>query len=156
MQRLQQLFLPFVFFAALLMTGLTVAGTDNDNLLMVRTERPFEIAMEKIQGLISEYGYTVAHTQRCDGGLNDFGYDTDFYRVIFFGKYEEVNKLSELHPEMIPFLPLKFLVFAENDETVIVSLNPDTLAGYFESPDLKNQLQRWHNDIREMFSEMHN
>jgi uncharacterized protein (DUF302 family) len=127
-----------------------------DNLLMVRTERPFEVAMEKIKGLIEEYGYTVAHTQRCDGGLNDFGYETDYYRVIFFGKYEEVHALGGQYPEIIPFLPLKFLVFAENDETVIVSLNPHILADYFENSDLKNQLKRWRNDINEMFSEMHN
>ncbi|NNJ90556.1 MAG: DUF302 domain-containing protein [Gammaproteobacteria bacterium] len=121
---------------------------------MIRTEQPFEIAMEKIQGLIEEYGYSIAHTQRCDGGLNDFDYETDYYRVIFFGKYEEVKALSNDHPEIIPFLPLKFLVFAENDETVIVSLNPDVLADYFDNTDIKNQLQRWQNDINEMFSEM--
>lgn len=142
-------------FIVIFLSGcLTVANAREDNFFMVRTEKPFEIAMEKIQGLIEDYGYSVAHTQRCDGGLNDFGYETDYYRVIFFGKYEEVKALSNDYPEIIPFLPLKFLVFAENDETVIVSLNPDTLADYFDSMDIKNQLQRWHNDINEMFSEI--
>ena len=134
--------------------SLTVVSAREDNLLMVRTEQPFDIAMEKIQGLIEEYGYSIAHIQRCDGGLNDFDYETDYYRVIFFGKYEEVKALSVGYPELIPFLPLKYLVFAENDETVIVSLNPDTLADYFDNPEIKHQLQRWNNDINEMFSEM--
>jgi len=134
--------------------SLTVVSAREDNLLMVRTEQPFDIAMEKIQGLIEEYGYSIAHIQRCDGGLNDFDYETDYYRVIFFGKYEEVKALSVDYPELIPFLPLKYLVFAENDETVIVSLNPDTLADYFDNPEIKHQLQRWNNDINEMFSEM--
>ena len=143
-----------LFFVVLLIGSSTQSHANEDNLLMIRTVEPFEIAMEKIQRLLEEYGYSVAHVQRCDGGLNDFDYETDYYRVIFFGKYEEVKALSHDYPELIPFLPLKFLVFAENDETVIVSLDPQTLANYFDNPELKNQLKRWHNDINEMFSEM--
>ena len=143
-----------LFLVVFLLGCLTVANAGENKLLMLRTEQPFEIAMEKIQGLIEAYGYRVAHTQRCDGGLNDFDYETDYYRVIFFGKYEEVKALSHDYPEIIPFLPLKLLVFAENDETVIVSLNPDTLADYFDNPEIKHQLERWHNDINEMFSKM--
>jgi len=143
-----------LFFVVLLIGSSTVSHASEDHLLMVRTQQTFEIAMEKIQRLIEEYGYSVAHIQRCDGGLNDFDYETDYYRVIFFGKYKEVKALSNDYPELIPFLPLKFLVFAENDETVIVSLDPDTLADYFDNPDIKHQLRRWHNDIDEMFSEM--
>lgn len=131
-----------------------IGDANEDNLLMVRTEQAFDIAMEKIQRLIKEYGYKVAHTQRCDGGLHDFGYETDYYRVIFFGKHEEVRQLSNNHPELVPFLPLKLLLFAENDETVIVSLNPDTLAHYFDNPEIKQQLKRWYNDISGIFSEM--
>lgn len=141
-------------FVVLLLGSSVISHASEDNLLMIRTLEPFEITMEKIQRLIEEYGYSVAHIQRCDGGLNDFDYETDYYRVIFFGKYEEVKALSNDYPELIPFLPLKFLVFAENDETVIVSLDPGTLADYFENPEIKHQLQRWHNDIDEMFSEM--
>ncbi len=149
MNTLLKLLLVVFLFAAT-----TLVQANQDHLLMIRTAEPFEIAMEKIQRLIEEYGYSVAHIQRCDGGLNDFDYETDYYRVIFFGKYQEVKVLSSDYPEIIPFLPLKFLVFAENDESIIVSLNPETLAGYFDSPEIKNQLKRWHNDINEMFSEM--
>ncbi len=149
MKTLLKLLLVVFLFAAT-----TLVQANQDHLLMIRTAEPFEIAMEKIQRLIEEYGYSVAHIQRCDGGLNDFDYETDYYRVIFFGKYQEVKVLSSDYPEIIPFLPLKFLVFAENDESVIVSLDPETLADYFDSPEIKNQLKRWHNDINEMFSEM--
>jgi len=141
-------------FVVFLLGSSTISHASEDNLLMIRTVESFEITMEKIQRLIEEYGYSVAHVQRCDGGLNDFDYETDYYRVVFFGKYEEVKALSNDYPELIPFLPLKFLVFAENDETVIVSLDPETLADYFDNPEIKHQLQRWHNDIDEMFSEM--
>ena len=127
-----------------------------ENLLMVRVQMPFEYAMDEVQTLLQEYEYTVAHTQRCDGGLTDFGYKTDYYRVVFFGKIHEVRELSEQYPEIVPFLPLKLLLFAENKETILVALNPDTLSGYFHDPDLKIQLQRWRNDIVSIFNEMRN
>jgi len=110
--------------------------------------------MEEVQSLLQEYGYAVAHTQRCDGGLTDFGYKTDFYRVIFFGKIDEVRAISEKQPELVPFVPLKILVFAESGETVIVSLDPHTLSRHFENPELQTQLSRWRSDIISILDEL--
>ena len=70
------------------------------------------------------------------------------------GKYQEVHELSEKFPEIVPFLPLKFLVFAENDETVFIALNPAMLAEYYSSPELKLQLMRWKNDIESVMNEL--
>lgn len=130
------------------------ANAAAETLMMVRTQMPFEYAMEEVQTLLEEYEYAVAHTQRCDGGLTDFGYKTDLYRVVFFGKIDEVRELSDKHPEIVPFLPLKLLVFAEKDETVLVAFNPETLSSYFNDPALKIQLKRWRNDIHSIFNEM--
>ncbi len=130
------------------------ANAAAETLMMVRAQMPFEYAMEELQTLLEEYEYAVAHTQRCDGGLTDFGYKTDFYRVVFFGKIDEVRTLSEKYPEIVPFLPLKLLIFAEKDETVLVAFNPETLSGYFNDPALKIQLKRWRNDIHSIFNEM--
>jgi uncharacterized protein (DUF302 family) len=128
--------------------------TQAENTLMVRTGLTFDFAMDALQTLLQEYGYKVAHVQRCDGGLSDFGYKTDFYRVVFFGKIEEVRKLSAEYPEIVPYLPLKILLFAEDKETVLVALDPDALARYFQKNHLQVQLRRWHNDINSIFTEM--
>ena len=130
------------------------ANATADTLMMVRSQMPFEYAMDEVQKLLEEYEYAVAHTQRCDGGLTDFGYKTDYYRVIFFGKIEEIRALSDQYPEIVPFLPLKLLVFAEKDETVVVAFNPDTLSSYFDDPSLKIQFKRWQNDIDAIFNEL--
>ena len=122
--------------------------------LMARTGMKFEDAMDVLTQTLGEYGYTVAHVQRCDGGMADFGYKSDFYRVVFFGKIDEVRRLSQEHPELVPFLPLKMLLFAEKDETVFVILNPLDLARHFESEELQVQFQRWHSDIRSILGEM--
>ena len=125
-----------------------------DNVLMVRIHMPFEYAMDEVQTLLQDYDYAVAHTQRCDGGLTDFGYKSDFYRIIFFGKIDEVRKLSEKYPEIVPFLPLKLLLFAEKDETLLVAFNPETLINYFDDAELQIQLKRWRNDLVSLFNEM--
>ena len=125
-----------------------------DNVLMARIHMPFEYAMDEVQTLLQEYEYSVAHTQRCDGGLTDFGYKSDYYRVIFFGKIDEVRQLSEKYPEIVPFLPQKLLLFAEKDETLLVAFNPETLINYFDDEALQIQLKRWRNDLVSLFDEM--
>ena len=132
---------------AILFCMSTLSQANEQNLYMVRSNIPYDIAMERVKTMLNSYGYQVAHTQRCDGGLADFGYTTDFYRVLFWGKYAEVHDLSAKFPEIVPFLPLKFLVFAENNETVFVALNPAMLASYYDEPELEIQLMRWKNDI---------
>ncbi len=122
--------------------------------LTARTALKFEQAMGALTQTLGEYGYAVAHVQRCDGGMSDFGYKSDFYRVVFFGKIDEVRSLSKKHPELVPYLPLKMLLFAEKDETVLVVLNPLDLVRHFESDELRVQFQRWHSDIRAILNEM--
>jgi uncharacterized protein (DUF302 family) len=140
----------------LLAAGLLLLGgaVTAQSTLMARTDMKFERAIGVLQQTLEEYGYKVAHVQRCDGGMADFGYKSDFYRVVFFGKVEEVRRLSRKHPELVPYLPLKILLFAEKDETVLVVLNPLDLARRFEAEELKVQFQRWHSDIRAILDEV--
>ena len=123
-------------------------------MLMARSTLDAEVTMESLQQALEAYGYTIAHIQRCDGGLADFDYQTDYYRVVFFGKIEEVRNLSSKYPELIPYLPLKIAVFAEGAETILSSFNPVDLAEYFDDPALKFQLVRWYNDINAIFNDL--
>lgn len=122
--------------------------------LMARTGMPFDQALTAVQELLGEYGYTVAHIQKCDGGMAKFGYHSDKYQLVFFGKLEEVRRVSHAHPELIPFLPLKLAVFAEGKETVVVALDPLELGRYLPDPHLQIQLARWHSDLTSMLAEI--
>lgn len=134
---------------------LWLAGSASaQNLLMVRTPQPFEATMNVLQQTLAEYGYAVGHVQRCDGGMADFGYKSDLYRVVFFGKLAEVRELSAKYPELIPYLPLKILLFAERDQTVLVALNPLELARRYEARQLQVQFLRWHSDLRAILQEV--
>ena len=129
--------------AALLLTS--AAGADN--ILMGRIPMRAEIVIEYVKTSVEEHGYTVAHIQLCDGGMKDFGYESDFYRVVFFGKIDEVRKAAERYPELVSYLPLKLAVIAEEDETLLAVLNPEALAPFFADEAVQIQLGRWHSDL---------
>jgi uncharacterized protein (DUF302 family) len=118
-----------------------------DNMIMARIPMHAEIVLEYVKSSVEEHGYTVAHLQLCDGGMKDFGYESDFYRVVFFGKIGEVRMISAKYPELVSYLPLKIAVVAEKDETLLTVLNPEALAPFFAEEELIIQLARWHNDL---------
>ncbi len=101
-----------------------------EDLLMVRSKQAFPEAMLSLQQSLNEHGYTLARVQRVDIGLQAMGYKTDKYRVVFFGKAEEIRHLSDKHPELIPYLPPKISIFAENKQT--------------QSPSRKHLLRQTH------------
>ena len=79
--------------------------------------------------------------------MADFGYESDVYRVVFFGKVDEVRAISARHPELVSYLPLKIAVIAEKDETLLTVLNPEALAPYFTAEEIQIQLARWSSDL---------
>jgi len=130
------------------------AGTGT--LLMARSAEQAEVSMAVLQDALKSYGYTVAHVQKCDGGMEEFDYKTDYYRVVFFGKIGEVRPIIDKHPEMAAYLPLKITVFAENKESVLVALDPLQLSAFFNDAELSIQFARWHNDLRAILAEVRN
>ncbi len=113
-----------------------------------------EVVFEYLTTSIEEHGYSIAHIQLCDGGMTDFGYKSDLYRVVFFGKVDEVRMISERYPELVSYLPLKIAVIAEQDETLLAVLNPEALAPYFSQEELQVQLGRWENDLASIFDDV--
>ena len=124
-------------------------GKDRD-LVLPNPEIVFAYAKSSIE----EHGYSVAHIQLCDGGMTDFGYKTDFYRVLFFGKLAEVRRISEKYPELVSYVPLKLAVIAEKDDTLLTVLNPEVLAPYFADAEVQIQLSRWHSDLESILDDV--
>lgn len=132
-----------LFAATLLFAG----GSGAENMIMGRVPMRAETVIEYVKSSIEEHGYTVAHIQLCDGGMTDFGYKSDLYRVVFFGKIGEVRMISERYPELVSYLPLKIAVIAEKDETLLAVLNPEALAPFFPDEELQIQFGRWNSDL---------
>ena len=138
----------------LLLLLVVAAPARAENMIMLRVGLGFDDAMIMMKEKLEEYGYKVAHIQKCDGGLGDAGYKTGLYKSIFFGKFDEMRYLTNKYPQIIPYVPLKIAVMEELDTLVLVAMNPSTLRDFFEEPELQTLFGRWESDIRAIFDEI--
>lgn len=136
-----------------LLLGLSSAAVA-DELLMVRVTRSFPEAMNSLQDTIRAKGYVVSRVQRVDVGLTASGFPTAEYRIVFFGKQAEIRELSAAYPELIPYLPLTIVVFAEGDDTLVLTTDPLKLGEFFNKPELLKRFTVWEQDVRAIFDEV--
>jgi len=120
-------------------------------LLMARSRLPFAESMLVLQDAIREQGYVLSRVQRVDIGLTTFGFKTDKYRVVFFGRADQVRHLSQHHPELVPYLPLKIAIFAEAGETILVATSPERYTDMFPDPELAPVFGEWSRDLHAIF-----
>lgn len=138
-----------VFALLLLLCVNQVAAAEE--LLMARIDRPFPEAMNSLQESIRAQGYVVSRVQRVDVGLAASGFKTAEYRIVFFGKKTEIQELSANYPDLIPYLPLTIVVFAEGDDTVVLTTDPLKLGEFFNKPELLKRFEIWEKDVRAIF-----
>jgi len=125
-----------------------------EELLMARSPRAFPEAMLTLQESIGDHGYTLSRVQRVDIGLTSSGFETDKYRVVFFGKPGEIRRLTGDYPQLIPYLPMKMTLFAEGDETVVVAADPTVFEALVPGRSLRYLFQRWKSDIASMMDDL--
>ena len=118
-----------------------------DDLIMRRIAMRFPEAMNALQASIAEEGFKVSRVQRVDIGLTSSGYNTAEYRIVFFMREDEVNHIVEQHHELIAFLPLKITIFAEGNETILVTLNPMKLNEFFPELKMEKDFSRWNGEV---------
>jgi uncharacterized protein (DUF302 family) len=122
-----------------------------EEMIMIRSVLPFPEAMLALQESIAAHGYTVSRVQRIDVGLTGMGYKTDKYRIVFAGKIDEIRQLTARSPELTPYLPPKVSIFAEGEQTILVTINPRIyaeIAGDAIDPVI---FDRWESDLRSIF-----
>ncbi|MHB1144596.1 MAG: DUF302 domain-containing protein [Thiobacillus sp.] len=125
----------------------TAAPAAAEELLMARLDKLFPEAMAQLQSAISSRGYTVTRLQEVNENLERRDFKSDMYRVVYFGKYEEVKRATASHPALIPFLPLNITIFAEGDQTILVASHPQALRRFFPDASLKPLFDRWEKDV---------
>ena len=125
-----------------------------DELLMARVERSFPEAMNALQQSIQDHGYKVTRVQRVDIGLTSSGFKTAEYRVVFFGKPDELLSLPDKHPELLAYLPLKFTIFSEGEHTLVVTNNPAVFSVFFKEARLTRTFQHWEKDVRSILDQL--
>ena len=146
--------LSIVLYAASMPAMATpVAFTLASDLIMARSHETFPEAMLTLQTSIKEHGYKVARVQRIDIGLTGMGYKTDKYRVVFVGKLDEIQYLTKKYPHLTAYLPPKVSIFAEESDTVLVTVNPSVYKEMIDDDEDKLIFDRWENDIYSVFDD---
>jgi uncharacterized protein (DUF302 family) len=125
-----------------------------DELIMARLTQSFPEAMNSLQQTIRDHGYVVSRVQRVDVGLTASGYPTAEYRLVFFGKPDEIGTLAARHPELIPYLPLEIVIFAEGEDSIVLAASPAKLAEFYPDPELARQFGIWDRDLRAIFDRL--
>lgn len=141
----------YVITITMLCISVPVLASD---LLMVRTQQGFPEAMLALQTSVKEHGYQVTRVQRIDIGLTGMGYKTDKYRIVFVGKPEEIQYLINKYPVLAAYMPPKVSIFAEHDETVLVTANPKIYADMIDDEKDKILFKRWESDIYSVFDDI--
>lgn len=125
-----------------------------EEIIMARVARPFPEAISMLQDSIRARGYSVSRIQRVDVGLTSSGFQTAEYRLVFFGKEQEIRSLPDRAPGLIPFLPLNIVIYAEGDDTLMLTTNPAKLTELSGHPELKDLFRRWEQDVRAIFKDL--
>jgi uncharacterized protein (DUF302 family) len=142
------------YLSALLVMMFCSGSVLAEHLLMVRAATGFPETMLNLQNSIKEHGYTVSRVQRVDIGLTASGYQTDKYRIVFFGKPQEIRRLTAKYPQLIPYLPLKLTIFAERDETIVVTEDMTLLQALAPDNEVGILFVRWKNDLLSIMQEL--
>lgn len=132
---------------------LITASSYAEELLMVRTTQNFPEAMLKLQDTIRNYNYNVSRVQRIDIGLTKSGYETDKYRIVFFADKKEISVITDNYPHLISHIPWKIAIFAEQQDTLLVSADPMQFSDK-KYPGADKYLLKWKEDIRKIFNEL--
>lgn len=120
-----------------------------EGLMMVRTKQSFPEAMLKLQETISQFNYKISRVQRIDIGLTASGYATDKYRIVFYANEQEVAEISNKYPHLIPYIPWKIAIFAEQQETLLVSTDPMEFSSD-KYPMADYYLSKWKKDTQKI------
>jgi len=131
----------------------TQSTVDEEPLIMVRSAKPFSATLEQLTTAINFNEYKISRVQRVDVGLTKSGYKTKQYRVVFYGKPSEINQLADKYPDLIPFLPLKIVIFAEGENTIMLALNPHELRKLVPQKELFPYYKEWESDVRSILAE---
>ncbi len=138
----------------LLLAPLQAVHASEQDVIMVRAKLPFPDAMTNLQNAIIEHKYVLSRVQRVDIGLEKAGFKTDRYRIVFFGKHDELKQITDEHPEVAAYLPLKMVIFAEGDETMLLTLNPLHFSKVLGSTEYNTLFKRWSNDLKSIMEDV--
>lgn len=142
-----------VFFVCLFILIGKIPFAAEDNFLASNCASSFPEAMLRLQDIIKNKGYMISRVQHVDKGLRSRGYETEIFRVVFFGKTKEIQLIRKRYPALIPYIPLNITIFEEATQTGISTIDPVFLLKLYKSDEIKQLIETWHKDMVDIFDE---
>jgi uncharacterized protein (DUF302 family) len=137
---------------AILLSGSIFAV--HDKLLIERVDANFADTWAALSETVAAYHYQEAYLQRCDFALKERHYKSDKYRILFFGQYDEIKKMSKKYPKITPFLPLKVTVMEEGGHTLMIATPPITLSSLVKTHDDRMIIFRWQEEMKSILKQV--
>jgi uncharacterized protein (DUF302 family) len=143
-------------YLMLLVFSLLNATSDatESKFMTIQCKSNFTDTMVHLQEVLLERGYNSLRVQKIDVGLQNHGYESDKYRIIFYSKTGEIETLKNNYPVLIPFLPHKITIYSDKNQTVVNALRPKALGELFYAPEILEILSRWDDEMRIIMNEI--
>ena len=110
------------------------------------TQGGYPETMLALQNHIRAHGYTVLRVQRVDVGMKRAGYEIEEYRVVFFAKPDEVNRVLKAYPELVPFLPLSITIYRDDEQTKLAGMPFALPKSQASTEELRDMVAQWERD----------
>ncbi len=72
---------------------------------------------------------------------------------MFFGKYDEMKKMSKKYPEIVPFFPLRVTVMEEGAHTLMIVTPPITLLPLVQTNEERMTIFSCQEDIKSILKQ---
>jgi uncharacterized protein (DUF302 family) len=126
---------------------------------MEKAQFGFSYTWLNLQKYTKKQGYTIGFKQRCDIGLKRAHYNSNKYRILFFGKYQEIKDITKRNPKITPHLPLSITSiesYEDKNITILVSASPKEWLSLVKSKKDKAIVNRWYLDILQIIKNTQN
>ena len=102
-----------------------------------------------------EFDYVVTLCGHAQESCPVFPAKTRLVHVGFdAGKIDEIRMLATKAPQLIPYLPPKIAIFAEGEQTVLVTVSPDVYAGIAGDAVDPLFFKRWDSDLQSILHDV--
>ncbi|MDH5445041.1 MAG: DUF302 domain-containing protein [Gammaproteobacteria bacterium] len=122
--------------------------TAQQAFLTSQCQSAYPEAMMFVQDQLRQRGYKISRVQHVDKGLKSRGYESRRYRVVFFGKPDEINIIRTQYSALIPFFPLNITVFEEPDHIGVSAIDPMQIYRLYGEEVLTDKFKQWSQDIQ--------
>ena len=131
----------------------SVLAMDDSMFMSAEKHTSYQPALDDLSAAILDHGYTPIKIQPVDQGLRKKGYDASDYKVIFFGKKSQVDKVLAIHPAAAVMLPLKIILYHKGDVVVASAPRLEMWKGVFHKKAINDMIDQWQKDLAGILKE---